>query len=93
MSAISSGQEQALKLVLLNYANDSQTTSYEAIKSITTILGCDGEETLRDQFAMAALNGYLSTHESWFRTTDEHRGNITARAYLWADAMMKARTA
>ena len=89
--AISSGQEQALKLVLLNYANDSNTTSYEAIKSITTILGCDGEETLRDQFAMAALTGSIARSNKFFANSNLERADHCLEAYRWAEQMMKAR--
>jgi hypothetical protein len=52
---ISDGQEKALKQILLNYANDDNASTFEAIKAITAVLGCDGGETLRDRFAMAAL--------------------------------------
>ena len=74
--------------------SDLEVELFEARRDNNFLVGVmSNKPTLRDQFAISALNGYLSTHESWFRTTDEHRGNITARAYLWADAMMKARTA
>ncbi len=55
MSELSNGQQKALQQVLLNYANNDEATSYEVICAITSILHCDGEETLRDQFAMAAM--------------------------------------
>jgi len=49
------GQEEALRQVLLHFANDDNSTPFQAVKAITAILGCDSGMTLRDQFAMAAM--------------------------------------
>jgi hypothetical protein len=43
--------------------------------------------SLRDQFAMAALNGMMGTSEKAWSTIDE----VAKAAYVMADAMMKAR--
>jgi len=44
---------------------------------------------LRDQFAMAALQGFLASGMAESSTYDDDAGS----AYKWADAMLKARAA
>jgi hypothetical protein len=49
--------------------------------------------TLRDEFAMAALNGYIAcdaTGETYWRTK-ESRVQVADESYAWADAMLEAR--
>jgi hypothetical protein len=78
---ISNGQEKALRQILVNYANDDNAIEYEVIQAITSILGCDGEVTLRDQFAMAAMQGIIA-----------HGGFVdAATAYKIANDMIEAR--
>ena len=52
---ITTGQEEALKNILQQYANDDGCTVYGATLSILSILRVDADKTLRDEFAMAAL--------------------------------------
>ena len=49
--------------------------------------------TLRDQFAMAALQGFLASDEDWrmLEVNDDNRRMVCRDAYQWADAMMQAR--
>ena len=47
--------------------------------------------TLRDQFAMAALQGMLASVDPEASVAVSH--NTTKEAYLWADAMLEARQA
>lgn len=47
-------------------------------------------KTLRDQFAMAALTGYLASFEPMEEPT-EYSSSIAMDAYRLADAMMEAR--
>ena len=47
--------------------------------------------TLRDQFAMAALQGMLASVDPEASVAVSH--NTTKEAYLWADAMLEARKA
>lgn len=46
--------------------------------------------SLRDQFAAAALTGLLSEDGDRY---DPHMGELCARAFAWADAMLAAREA
>lgn len=47
------------------------------------------QKTLRDEFAMAALTALISSHMMQLKMTGT--AFICERAYLWADAMLKAR--
>jgi hypothetical protein len=63
---------------------------------IDDIKSCAGHETLRDQFATAALQGHLAYshyNESWgdYHNNGSHDG-LAGRCYELADAMLKART-
>lgn len=83
--SISNGKKEALKQILMNYANNSNATSYGAITAITSILDCDGEKTLRDEFAMAAMQSILANN----KTID--RNLLGESAYFYADGMMAYR--
>ena len=62
---------------------------------IDDIKGAAGQETLRDQFAMAALQGHLAYshyNESWgdYHNNGTHDG-LAGRCYELTDAMLRAR--
>jgi hypothetical protein len=62
---------------------------------IEDIKATAGQETLRDQFAMAALQGHLAYshyNESWgdYHNNGSHDG-LAGRCYDLADAMLKVR--
>lgn len=82
--AISGEQEKALSQVLVNYVNDDDTASWDVIEAIKGILHCDGEATLRDEFAMAALSGLLADPNVIAK-------GIAKTSYEIADDMLKAR--
>lgn len=82
---MSDGQEKALKLILLNYANDEDSSAYQTIQAISVVLGCDGQATLRDQFAMAALTALVAENPK------EDRSFMAETAYFFADGMMEYR--
>lgn len=48
-------------------------------------------KTLRDEIAMAALNGYLASVPGDANIKPEHMRNIAEFCYLMSDAMMEAR--
>lgn len=61
------------------------------------IKALEGQETLRDQFAIAALQGHLAYshyNESWgdYHNNGTHDG-LAGRCYELADAMLRARSA
>lgn len=92
-SSVSKCQYQALKQILQSYAVSSEYRIDDIIKSISLILGCDGEETLRDKFAMAVLQGYIScdpTGSAFWKTIPQMQ-DAAKRAYEWAAVMMEAR--
>jgi len=86
---ILNGQEEALNLILLNYANNDSTGSYETIRAIKAILGCDGEATLRDQFAMASMRELIRNPQNWLMSRNADA--LSDSSYKIADAMMKKR--
>lgn len=49
--------------------------------------------TLRDQFAMAAMQAYIScdAEGTTFWNFEKHGKEITETCYMWANAMMEAR--
>jgi hypothetical protein len=47
--------------------------------------------TLRDQFAMAAMQGLFSASADEFWIDLLHKQKTTAQAYMWADKMMEER--
>ncbi|HBC6355093.1 MAG: hypothetical protein ACTH3P_06805 [Proteus vulgaris] len=47
--------------------------------------------SLRDQFAMAAMNGILSNHCMIDNVTEQSVVWVAKESYLMADAMLKAR--
>lgn len=47
--------------------------------------------TLRDQFAMAAMNGILSNHCMIDNVTEQSAAWVAKESYLMADAMLNAR--
>ena len=47
--------------------------------------------TLRDQFAMAAMQGVFSASADEFWIDLTHKQKTTAQAYMWADRMMEER--
>lgn len=50
------------------------------------------ENNLRDDFAMAAMQGYISGHTAHYGHDNDWPTNaLAAEAYKMADAMMKAR--
>ena len=51
----------------------------------------DKERTLRDQFAMAALTGWLSSYDKDAGFPTGYVGGIAESCYMMADAMLKAR--
>jgi hypothetical protein len=51
----------------------------------------EAHKTLRDDLAMAAMQGYLATNSSLMVQEFESKVNIAYQAYGWADAMLKAR--
>ena len=61
--------------------------------SVSTWLLEDTQPTLRDYFAAAALHGLITNGGAgvWHGETADHHHGITRRAYLYADAMLKAR--
>ena len=46
------------------------------------------EERLRDEFAMAALTGLISSHRDY---SNNYNVDVAAKAYAIADAMLEAR--
>lgn len=86
---MTSGQEKALKQVLLNYANDEDTGSYEVIQAIAAILGCDGEVKPRwvwltrtgrpvgvDKNEVVSVTCKYDTPESWETIISLRGGNV-----------------
>lgn len=89
MNGITDGQEKALGLLLLNFAAEEDSSTWETIAAIPSVLGCDREQaTLRDQFAMAALTGLLSNTDVDLTKPFPVAAKI---CYGMADAMLDAR--
>lgn len=63
---------------------------------ITAVDVCKSNKTLRDEFAMAALNGCLSYSYLNPSTGNYHENsnpeNVAKVCYLYADAMLKVRS-
>jgi hypothetical protein len=55
--------------------------------------GKAGVWNMRDQFAMAALQGLTSTADEFWTRSPEGMANAAEQAYEWADAMLMARGA
>lgn len=49
------------------------------------------KKTLRDEFAMAAMQAYLSNTGMLF-TSIQNRSEASIKCYEWADAMLNQRT-
>jgi hypothetical protein len=60
---------------------------------IADLLSRAQKSALRDQFAAAALTGILAGSEFTSTHTETGRNAAALRAYQWADAMFKARSA
>ena len=86
---ISDGKKQALKQLLMNYVNDDDANVWETITAITALLGCGGEKSLRDEFAMAALSGLLADEN--VRIGGDYNLKVAQTCYVLADSMMEAR--
>lgn len=83
-------------MILLNYANDDDASVHEAIEAIATILGCNNEITLRDQFAMATMTGdWAAQRPEWHsfsRSSAQEAFDRNAELYYrMADSMLKTR--
>lgn len=98
MSVLSYGKDQAIRQILLNYANNDSATTTGSLDAILGVLGYEADlqsqRTLRDEFAMAALNSLISSPipaECRQLSPDEVRAHISGLSYLWADAMLSAR--
>ena len=98
---ISDEKEKALRQILVGYANDDDATTWEAVKAILGILGCDTGRTLRDEFAMAAMlsdavqsaiiaAAYIAQGKS-FDGDVPNLSTTVKEHYATADAMMEAR--
>jgi hypothetical protein len=55
--------------------------------------GKAGVWNMRDQFAMAALQGLTSTADEFWVTGRKEMADSAKQAYEWADAMLMARGA
>ena len=55
--------------------------------------GKAGVWNMRDQFAMAALQGLTSTADEFWVTGTKEMATTAAKAYRWADMMLMARGA
>lgn len=86
---ISNEKLEALHQILLSCANDEDVLIADTKKAILGLLGFDTGKTLRDEFAMAALSGLLSTATGKIGTSDIRAA--TALSYQLADAMTEAR--
>jgi hypothetical protein len=71
MIELSSEKQKALSGILLDFANNDSTTTWETMSAILGVLGQDTGLTLRDQFAMAA-------HES---SIDKRHNELVIKAY------------
>jgi hypothetical protein len=91
---ISDGKRKALSHILSGYANNDDVTTYEALTAIIGLLDLDGQKTLRDEFAMAALNAIMQVDtpdDMRNLPAEEVRDKVARFAYVWANAMMEAR--
>jgi hypothetical protein len=89
---ISDRKRQALAQILSGYYTNDQITTSEAVAGVLGLLEEDTGKTLRDEFAMAAMQGLFAgnSDEFWVDVSREDLKTHT-HAYKWADRMLEAR--